>query len=348
MKIEILLLYLLVSRLDSVPVRDRDEDDATDERHEFGPPDHIDGLPLERDGDLNTEMDAEMFLGDRKDDEATELEARDELEEVFELADKNSDELLSLTELKEWIHSNAMKHRRDSQEYNANNFKHTDLDHNGYVEWEEYIRPIKDHIKEVLSEERKENPEVLRDGRPISLEEEFEEIFNSTEERDKHLWKMADENNDGHLDEKEFLPFQHPEHSKITIRTMVRDLIKLLDEDKDGRLSEEEFMEYYQRRSLQFDKDDKAAKERRRREFQEHVDSNQDGVADQVELEEYMDPQNMQHAFNEGMFLIEQVDDNQDGLLSLEEILNHEELFVGSRISDSISNNLGHVVHWEL
>ena len=34
--------------------------------------------------------------------------------------------------------------------------------------------------------------------------------------------------------------------------------------------------------------------------------------------------------------------------LSLEEILNHEELFVGSRISDSISNNLGHVVHWEL
>jgi len=33
-------------------------------------------------------MDAEMFLGDRKDDEVTELEARDELEEVFELADQ--------------------------------------------------------------------------------------------------------------------------------------------------------------------------------------------------------------------------------------------------------------------
>jgi len=33
-------------------------------------------------------MDAEMFLGDRKDDEATELETRDQLEEVFELADQ--------------------------------------------------------------------------------------------------------------------------------------------------------------------------------------------------------------------------------------------------------------------
>jgi len=54
MKIRILLLYLLVTTLDSVPVRDRDEYDATDRRHKFGPPDHIDGLPLERDGDLNT------------------------------------------------------------------------------------------------------------------------------------------------------------------------------------------------------------------------------------------------------------------------------------------------------
>ena len=39
-----------------------------------------------------------MFLGDRKDDEATELEARDELEEVFELADKvnNSGDLMTV------------------------------------------------------------------------------------------------------------------------------------------------------------------------------------------------------------------------------------------------------------
>jgi len=54
MKIDILLLYLLITTLDSVPVRDRDEDDAIVKRHDFGPPDHIDGLPLERDGDLNT------------------------------------------------------------------------------------------------------------------------------------------------------------------------------------------------------------------------------------------------------------------------------------------------------
>ena len=50
---------------------------------------------------------------------------------------------------------------------------------------------------------------------------EFEEIFNTTADRDKHLWKMADQNNDGHLDEKEFLPFQHPEHSKVTVRHAV-------------------------------------------------------------------------------------------------------------------------------
>jgi len=35
-----------------------------------------------------------------------------------------------------------MKHRKESQEYNANDFKYTDLDHDGYVEWEEYERPV--------------------------------------------------------------------------------------------------------------------------------------------------------------------------------------------------------------
>ena len=65
------------------------------------------------------------------------------------------------------------------------------------------------------------------------------------------------------------------------------------------------------------------------------------------------------------MYLVEQADDNQDGMvitiivytlmwlfcilqLSLQEILNHSSLFVGSRGANLISYNLGHVIHWEL
>ena len=43
------------------------------------------------------------------------------------------------------------------------------------------------------------------------------EVFNGTVERDEHLWKMADSNQDGRLNEEEFLPFQHPEHSTVAV-----------------------------------------------------------------------------------------------------------------------------------
>lgn len=42
-------------------------------------------------------------------------------------------------------------------------------------------------------------------------------MYNGTVERDEHLWKMADSNQDGRLNEEEFLPFQHPEHSTVTV-----------------------------------------------------------------------------------------------------------------------------------
>jgi len=56
-----------------------------------------------------------MFLGDRKDDEATELETRDELEEVFELADQVNSVFLMFVLLEPvsqliQYRSNAMSH----------------------------------------------------------------------------------------------------------------------------------------------------------------------------------------------------------------------------------------------
>ena len=51
----------------------------------------------------------------------------------------------------------------------------------------------------------------------MKLVTEIEEVFNGTVERDEHLWKLADTDQDGRLSEKEFLPFQHPEHSTNTV-----------------------------------------------------------------------------------------------------------------------------------
>ena len=37
-----------------------------------------------------------------------------------------------------------MKHRKETQEYNSDIFKHTDTDNNGYLEWEEYVKMVRE------------------------------------------------------------------------------------------------------------------------------------------------------------------------------------------------------------
>ena len=36
-----------------------------------------------------------------------------------------------------------MKHRKETQEYNSDVFKQTDLDNNGYLDWKDYIGMVK-------------------------------------------------------------------------------------------------------------------------------------------------------------------------------------------------------------
>ena len=45
-----------------------------------------------------------------------------------------------------------MKHRKETLEYNTDVFKHTDLDSNGYLEWEEYIGMVRDYTCRVFTD----------------------------------------------------------------------------------------------------------------------------------------------------------------------------------------------------
>ena len=51
-----------------------------------------------------------------------------------------------------------------------------------------------------------------------------------------------------------------------------------------------------------------------------------------------MDPQNPIHALIEAKNLIELADDNNDGNLSLKEVLDNAELFLGSKMVDTERN----------
>ncbi|XP_054577389.1 45 kDa calcium-binding protein isoform X2 [Eptesicus fuscus] len=72
----------------------------------------------------------------------------------------------------------------------------------------------------------------------------------------------------------------------------------------------------------------------RRKEFEELIDSNHDGIVTMAELEEYMDPMNEYNALNEAKQMIAIADENQNQHLEPEEVLKYSEFFTGSKLVD--------------
>ena len=190
----------------------------------------------------------------------------------------------------------------------AKAFVTVDKDQSGYASWEEFAlwfkrNPAKQHGKKSLEDQREE-------------------------------WSVADSNHDTMLDRHEFECFRHPELCKETLRQLTRDVIKNLDKDSDGKLTEEEYIapppgqveEGFQ------DYEDKFNAQRKR-EFVA-VDVDKDGIATEEELKVFLNPRNHIHAKTEAEELIDAADDNDDGRLSVEEVLKHQDLFEQSKLMD--------------
>lgn len=73
----------------------------------------------------------------------------------------------------------------------------------------------------------------------------------------------------------------------------------------------------------------------RRAEFRKNIDLNGDGKADRRELLHYIAPQSPRHSEHEAEALLALADSNHDNLLSLDEILNHPDLFLKSKMVDT-------------
>lgn len=76
----------------------------------------------------------------------------------------------------------------------------------------------------------------------------------------------------------------------------------------------------------------------RKKEFEEVIDANHDGIVTMEELEEYMDPMNEYNALNEAKQMIAVADENQNHHLEIEEILKYGEYFTGSKLMDYARN----------
>ncbi|KIH54810.1 EF hand, partial [Ancylostoma duodenale] len=171
-------------------------------------PIHLDGIQLERDGELNKEFRQEVLLGgDPKDSD----ELKEMVKKMFQETDTNNDGFLSVEELEERIVNNTRAHLEEGMVEAKTHFDIVDINKDGRVSWEEY----EPHYLSKESGNDGHEHKTLGDN-DKSLAGPERESFN-----------RADVNGDGSLDPEEWLRFFHPEHNKDSLMDMAKDIFKL-------------------------------------------------------------------------------------------------------------------------
>lgn len=306
------------------------------DENEILPPDHLNGVKMEMDGHLNKDFHQEVFLG--KDMEEFEEDSeprrnRKKLMEIFHKVDFNQDRSISAKEMQRWIMEKTEEHFNEATVENKNSFRAVDPDGDGHVTWDEY------RIKFLASKgfPEKEVAEKIKNNEELKLDDDTQDVLESLKDR----WFQADNPpGDQLLNEQEFLSFLHPEHSRGMLKYMVKEIVRDLDQDSDKKLTLSEFISLpagtVENQQAQ-DIDDDWVRERKK-EFEEVMDANHDGIVTMEELEEYMDPMNEHNALNEAKQMIAVADENQNHSLELDEILKYSEYFTGSKLMDYARN----------
>jgi len=291
------------------------------------PPDHLDAVRLEQDGHLNRDYKKEIFLGNHEEIEnGSEEEVIDKLRDIFHKVDADSNGFISEVELEKWIELRIKEHFKEADEENEIVFKELDTDKDGFITWKEF------HIQFLLAKgyEKDAAERHAEDYDTINLEGDVKEQII----RHKFRWADADEEpQDNSLSLKEFKSFRHPEQSNNMLGRMVRDILDNLDRDNDGILTEEEFTALPPGEvDDKWREVDRAWQDERRKEFREVIDLDRDGKVTKDELKNYVDPKNPSHATLEAKNLIQLADTDRDGQLSLSEVLDNIDLFLGSKM----------------
>jgi len=215
--------------------------------------------------------------------------------------------MITTTELKQWI---LRSFKSLSEEESREKLTEVDLNKDEEVTWEEYLTETYGLDNDVSSDifadkEHAEERKLLKN--------------------DKDLFITADLNKDGKLNVKEFLAFTHPEEAPHMLDTILKQTLEEKDLNKDGFI---DFQEYIGERDTEVELD------QQREMFDSDYDVNGDGHLDRQEFKRWVAPNNEEIADEEVAHLFAASDDDHDGLLSFDEILEHHDIFVGSEATD--------------
>lgn len=303
-KLLLVLLAVFVSALDgAVHHKERAEDGA------FSPKDkgHT------KDGEHDAHWDHEAILGSHKEaeefDDLSPQEAKKRLRVLAGKMDRNGDGFVDKTELRQWIvRSFRMLSREDSDE----RLKEADHDSDDYVSWDEHKHAEFEGVDEDATDV---DSDTLDD-----LQMLFE---------DRVLFKAADFNGDSKLDGDEYFAFTHPEDNMGRMREALLANTKTeKDKDKDGKI---DFQEFVGDRGKDHDKQWLEDEKHR---FDTDLDTDHDGSLNDNEILHWIVPSEDDVAEDEVTHLFASADDDHDDKLSVDEIVKHHDVFVGSEATD--------------
>lgn len=257
------------------------------------------------------QFDHEAVLGSaREAEEFDRLPAAEAKERLLVLAgrmDQDSDGHVSPAELKRWI---LRSFRSLSEEESREKLLESDQDGDGAVTWAEYLAETYG-----VDDEDEAPPADADEARLMT--------------NDRELFQAADADADGRLDANEFVSFTHPEEAPHMLDVILRQTRLEKDLNGDGFI---DFGEYIGPRG---DNPNGAVDlERQREMFDAGHDLDGDGLLDADEFKRWVAPSNEEIADEEVDHLFAAADDDHDALLSLQEIVDHHDVFVGSEATD--------------
>lgn len=294
---------------------------------DLGPPDHLDAVKLERDGDTNSDFHQEIFLGEEK-HHFKEAQTRDEqlkkLKIIFQKADVDKNNKISEEELHMWIMKMVEEHMQQATKDSLEKFYF--VAGNGA---ESVSYPVFE----------KAFYESLRKDNETHKHQYTEEYFKTRISAVKQKWKVADLNNDGILSEREFLFFQHPEMSSSTLDSSVTEFLEERDYDGNKKLDEKEFVFGFPVGDIILDDymDGDELIRDKLMQFRKYIDADHDGFLSVEELTIYMDPFSSVNARNDAHDMMFYIDTDTDGELSWDEIMEASEYLTGTKLYDASS-----------
>lgn len=271
---------------------------------------------------------ANVLLGEEDTSEMKNLSPAEQKKKMLEIVkriDSNGDQLLSAEEMAVWI---QRVYRKYALEDAAERFPDFDLDQNGLVSWEEYNTVTHGHLIPLDYDASLNDPE--------------QESVRHLHRREKQRFDFADADSNAGLNVTEFLAFTHPSEVDHMADFAIEDVLNEYDSDKDGLISLSEFIG-----DIRGDADSPSQWETEETvRFKDLYDQDKDGKLNREEQLRWIAPNSYGSAREEALHLIREVDRDQDGLLSVAEVLKNQETFMNSEVTD-YGRQL-HVTHDEL